>query len=358
MKLAVLNDVVFGYASAADWPSGGAERYQWLLARALAAEGWTVTVGVRKWMKPREHRVIDGVQFVGIESGHILKAWHRFLASERPDWWHWQCADRLWGLGVGIAKAVGVKTVFGAQVDRDVQPRLLIRHNRWWPLYAWGLARTDRILVQHRGQLDSLQPHLRRKASILPGIVDSRPAFRSHVERERYVAWAAMLRTFKRADLLIEIARRLPHVRFVVCGGPTTFLSPPGYGEQMVSALQAQPNIEYLGKVAPAKSIEIIANASLLLSTSDEEGFPSTFLEAWAGGTPVISLKLDPDSLIQKHQLGAVPGSIENTVQAVAELMDAPALRDEIAVRSRQYIASTHTGKVVAQQFQQAILAS
>ena len=42
-------------------------------ARALAAEGWTVTVGVREWMKPREHRVIDGVQFVGIESGHILK---------------------------------------------------------------------------------------------------------------------------------------------------------------------------------------------------------------------------------------------------------------------------------------------
>ena len=116
-----------------------------------------------------------------------------------------------------------------------------------------------------------------------------------------------MLRTFKRADLLIEVARRLPHVRFVVCGGPTPFLSPPGYGEQMVSALQAQSNIEYLGKVAPAKSIEIIANASLLLSTSDEEGFPSTFLEAWASGTPVISLKLDPDALIQKHQLGAVP---------------------------------------------------
>ena len=125
MKLAVLNDVVFGYASAADWPSGGAERYQWLLARALAAEGWTVTVGVRGWMKPKEHRVIDGVQFVGIESGNILKAWYRFLASERPDWWHWQCADRLWGLGVGIAKAAGVKTVFGAQVDRDVEPRLL-----------------------------------------------------------------------------------------------------------------------------------------------------------------------------------------------------------------------------------------
>ena len=69
MKLAVLNDVVFGYASAADWPSGGAERYQWLLARALAAEGWTVTVGVREWMKPKEHRVIDGVQFRGHRVG-------------------------------------------------------------------------------------------------------------------------------------------------------------------------------------------------------------------------------------------------------------------------------------------------
>ena len=283
MKLAVLNDVVYGYACAADWPLGGAERYQWLLARALAAEGWAVTVGVRERLRPSERRVIDGVQFVGIEQGHILKAWFRFLLSEKADWWHWQCADRLWGLGVGIAKAAGVKTIFGVQVDRDVEPRLLGRHSRWWPLYAWGLACTDRILVQHRGQLDALRPRLRRKASILPGIVDPRPAFRHHLEREEYVAWVATLRQVKRPDVLIEIAGRLPHVRFVVCGGPTTFLSPPGYGERMVSALRAQPNVEYLGKVPPDKSIEIIANASLLLSTSDEEGFPSTFLEAWAG---------------------------------------------------------------------------
>ncbi|MGH8604227.1 MAG: glycosyltransferase, partial [Gammaproteobacteria bacterium] len=150
-------------------------------------------------------------------------------------------------------------------------------------------------------------------------------------------------------------ARKAPAIRFVVCGGPTPFASPPGYGERIVEALQAQPNIEFLGQAAPQKTLQIIADAAMLLSTSDQEGFPNTFLEAWSSGTPVISLKIDPDHIIERQELGTVPGNIERATADIMALMESPQRRDEIAASSRLYIAEAHSEAAVVAVFEKAI---
>ena len=355
MKIIFTNDTIYGWASGAS-VVGGAERQQWLLARALAATGWSVTVGVRKVLEAGERRTIDGVKFLGIGQGHIHLVWYRFLSSEQPDWWYWRCADHLWGSAVEIAKLAGVRTIFAAGFDTDVQPRCaLFRRPRWWPLYAWGLSRTDRIFVQHTGQLAALAPRWRPKACIVPSIAEEMAAVKPHSERAKYVAWVAMLRQPKRPDVLLEIARKTPAIRFVVCGGPTPFASPPGYSEWIVEALQAQPNIEFLGKVAPQKTQQIIADAAMLLSTSDAEGFPNTFLEAWSSGTPVISLKIDPNRIIERQELGTVPGTVERATADIIALMGSPQQRDEIAVHARRYVGEAHSEAAVAAAFAHAV---
>jgi glycosyltransferase involved in cell wall biosynthesis len=356
MKIVHVNDVVYAYASGDPSANGGAERYQWLLARALAAAGWSVAVGVRQGLETGERRTIDGVEFVGIGQSQILLAWYRFLLSERPDWWYWQCADHWWGPAVEVAKCTGVRTIFSAMFDRDVQPRrALYQHPRWWLLYAWGLTRTDKIFVQHGWQLSQLAPRWRSKASILRGIVGETAGMKPHFERSKYAAWVGVLRQPKRPDVLIEIARRAPTVRFVVCGAPSTFMSSPGYGERIVETLRTLPNVEYLGQVAPEKTLRLIADAAILLSTSDEEGFPSVFLEAWSSGTPVVSLKIDPDRLIERMKLGTVPGKVEVAIADIKALMDSPQWRDEIGIRARQYIAKVHSEAAVVRAFEHAI---
>lgn len=357
MKLVLVNDGVYAYAAGSLSAVGGAERQQWLLARALAAKGWLVTVGVRNLMNAEERHIIDGVDFVGIGQGQILFAWFRFLAAEHPDWWYWRCADHLLGPAVEIAKLRGVQTIFSAGFDRDVQPRrALSRRPRWWPLYAWGLARTDRIFVQHRGQMLQLAPRWRAKACILPSIVGEIMSVKSHAERAQYVAWVAMLRQAKRPDVLIEVARKVPTLRFVVCGGPTTFMSPSGYSERIIKELRALPNVEYRGQVAPEEAQQVIANAAVLLSTSDEEGFPNTFLQAWSNGTPVVSLSVDPDNVIKQERIGAVSGSVEHVVADLGALMDSWQQRDEIAVHAQQYVMKTHSEAGIVPTFEHFLL--
>jgi glycosyltransferase involved in cell wall biosynthesis len=308
-------------------------------------------------MNAEERCTIEGVDFVGIGQGQILLAWSKFLAAEHPDWWYWRCADHMLGPAVEIAKLRGVQTVFVAAHDRHVQPRrALSRRPRWWPLYAWGLTRTDRILVQHQEQMAQLAPRWRAKARILPSIVGEMPSMTPHVERERYIAWVAMLRQMKRPDLLIEIARQAPTLHFVVCGGPTTLMSPPGYSERIINALRVLPNVEYRGQVAPEEAGQVIANAATFLSTSDAEGFPNTFLQAWASGTPIVSLSLDPGAAIRQQEIGRVSEGVENAVRDLHALIDSSQQRETIGIRARRYVAETHGAAGIVSIFERFLL--
>jgi glycosyltransferase involved in cell wall biosynthesis len=198
---------------------------------------------------------------------------------------------------------------------------------------------------------------LRKKAHIVPSIATEIATVKPHAEREKYVVWAATLRKPKRPDVLIEIARRLPSVRFVVCGGPSSFASPPGYTESIVNELRSQSNIDFLGQTTSAQTRQLISDASIVLSTSDAEGFPNTFLEAWSSGTPVISLRVDPDNAICKHGLGMVPGSVEQVVLEIVSLLNSPHRREAIAAKARRYVLSAHGEAAATLAFERAIAA-
>jgi glycosyltransferase involved in cell wall biosynthesis len=357
LKITFLNDVAYKYAAGEANAIGGTERDIWLLSRALAAAGWSVKVGVRRALPDADRKSIDGVEYVGIGHGQVLLDWYRFLASERPDWLFWEGASHLWGPLVEIAKLAGVRTIFHLAFDADAQPRRAVfRRSRWWPLYAWGLRRADKIFVQHTGQLFMLHPRLRSKACTLPKVCPLPSPVKLHSQRQAYVAWVATLRQHKRPDLLVDIARRLPDMQFIVCGGPTDYQSPPGYGIRIVQELGKLPNVNYRGQVAPEEAMKVIADAALLLCTSDEEGFPNTFTQAWSSGTPIVTLKVDPDSIIEKKRLGAISGSVDVALADIKRLMASPNQREELALRARQYISEHHNQTAVIDIFTHALV--
>ena len=287
---------------------------------------------------------------------HALAAWCRFLAVERPTWLYWRGANHRLGPSTALARVLGVRTIFSAAVDSDVIPKIaLFQRPRCWRLYAWGLCWADRIFVQHGWQLSALAVKLRSKAFLVPSIAESISIARHHHERTPYTAWVGQLRQPKRPDLLIDMARHSPDIRFVACGGSSAFRTPARYGEDVINALRSLPNVEYRGQVSPTEAERIIAEAAALLSTSDEEGFPNTFLQAWSSGTPVISLKIDPDHVIERRGLGAVSGDINTAVSALRNLIQRPDERERIAQRARRYVEEYHSAAAVTAVFNQAV---
>ena len=101
--------------------------------------------------------------------------------------------------------------------------------------------------------------------------------------------------------------------------------------------------------------MRIAGESAVLLSTSDEEGFPSTFLEAWTQGTPVVSLKIDPDHVIELAGLGAVCPDVNQVGILLADLVRHPERRDAIARRACQYVSSAHSASTVVAAFERAL---
>ncbi|CUS34894.1 hypothetical protein COMA1_20010 [Candidatus Nitrospira nitrosa] len=357
MKIVYLNNPVYGYATGDPSVCGGAERYGWHLMRALAHAGWSVTVGVSSALQDGEVRVVDGVKFLGLGCHtHSLLTWYRLLRIERPDWCFWQCADALWGPAAEVARWLGVRTAFSVMHDLDVQPqRALWRRKNWWPIYMWGLQRSNIIFIQHSGQREYLPLRWKQRAYILPGIVSLPPTVTPHSERSGTVVWAAVIRPVKRPDLLLEIARRLPTIRFAICGAPTLHLWDANTIEGILTQLRSLPNVDYRGHVAPDQTLKAIGDASLLLSTSEGEGFPSVFLEAWAAGTPVVSIRIDPDHKIRNCELGKVTETVEEAAAVVQALILSPERRQEMAVRSRLHVEETHSPTSAVQAFEAAV---
>lgn len=358
MKIVYVNDVVYKYAIGDPSAKGGAERYGWYLMCALANAGWSVTIGVQSALREGEERVIEGVRFLGIGSqAHFLLTWYRFLNRERPDWCFWQCADHLWGPMAEIARWLGVRTAFSSMHDIHVQLRKsLTRRKKLWPLYAWGLQRSDIIFVQHAGQRNWLPARWHHRAFLLPGIVPLPGTVMPHSERNGTVVWVAVIRPAKRPDRLIEIARRLPMIHFVVCGSPTMrFWKAKEEIETILAQLRSLPNVDYRGHVAPDEALKHIGGASLLLSTSDGEGFPSVFLEAWASGTPVVSLQIDPDHKIRNCELGKVTDTVDGAVDAVHSLMASAERRQDMGIKARRHAEELHSPVAAARAFENAV---
>lgn len=200
-----------------------------------------------------------------------------------------------------------------------------------------------------------LHPRLRAKACTLPKVGLLPSAVKPHAQRRGYVAWIATLRQHKRPDLLIELAKRAQEIQFIVCGGPTEYQTAAEYSLGMVEALSKLPNVDYRGRVKPDEAMEVIANAAVLLCTSDEEGFPNTFMQAWASGTPVVTLKVDPDGIIEKVGLGKVSRTVNIAVTDINALIASPDQRERIALRARRYISEKHNETAVVKIFTDAL---
>jgi glycosyltransferase involved in cell wall biosynthesis len=110
-------------------------------------------------------------------------------------------------------------------------------------------------------------------------------------------------------------------------------------------------NVKYLGMVARDEMSALYLSSSIFCCTSEYEGFPNTFLEAWSHGLPIVST-FDPDYLIRDRALGFEANTKEDLISGIKKLCSDQALWQQHSDNSRKYYQENHSVDEVMERFE------
>lgn len=289
---------------------GGMEVQQTLIGRGLADLGYDVRYITRDFGQPEGLEVAGGtVHIMSSQPGGIPGV--RFLYRSLPAIWNaLQRADPdiIYVRGCSYLIAVAVwfsrvhrrRVVFAAAHDWDLDPGLRHLPVPVKRLYRHGLRRADRLVVQSVVQQQLLRRHFGRDGRLIRSTC-AFSALASEGEERAVILWVGMFREEKQPWRFLELARRFPQWEFVMIGGPVH--RQEALFREVAAAARSIPNLVLTGFLSPDAVAGHFRRARVLVNTSRCEGFPNTFLQAWAGGVPVLST-VDPDGVIERHGLG------------------------------------------------------
>ena len=281
---------------------GGAEVQQSILARLFAQAGYPVSMISFDYGQPSP-TVVDGITvYKAFREGAGIPVL-RFLHPRLTTMWrvlrqvnadvYYQRSSAMWTAVVAeFCRRHGKRSIYAGASDRDFelgQEQILHMRDKW--LYRRGVARVDRIVTQNAFQLESCRRHYRREALVVPSCyVPPEHAVRASLEHDR-VLWVGTIHGYKRPHMLLDIAERLPHRRFVMIGGPSIGGErlKPGYFEEVRARAAQLANVEFVGFLPLAEVERWFDRARLLMLTSVYEGMPNVFLQAWARGVPTVA---------------------------------------------------------------------
>jgi len=339
--------------------TGGESVQHALLAQEFVTRGWTVSMvsrdigqqdgkmvnGVKVW---KTYRQDAGLPYLRFFYPRLTSIW-RALGNADADIYFQSCAGLMTGVVARFVSLKDRKMIFRIAHDSDCVPgEQLIGLERDRRIYDYGLRRAHMISAQSKRQADTLFKNYGLKshevfmaAEIPPDPVDS--------ERDIDVLWVNNFRGFKRPELVIDIAKHLPETTFTIIGGKMKGFE--DIYDEVEKGASELPNVDFVGAVPYSEVNSYFTRAKLFLNTSDSEGFPNSFLQAWVRRVPVVSY-FDPDGLINDRKLGVAVSSQANFHEALGALLSDNELRREMGARARQFVIDTYSASAAVDVYE------
>lgn len=346
---------------------GGVERQTSLMARWLSARGHKV--GIVTWQEgPPHDEVIDGVHV--IKTCRIDRGWP-LIRFVYPRWtalnsalnranaktYYQNCAEYVTGQVALWTRFRSRRFVYSVANDTDCDPHLpdlRTPRERW--LYRYGIRNADTVIAQTNTQAQMLKRAFGVESARVIPMPCPGPSETDFVTPEWKVGgrvlWVGRLCRFKRPDRLLSVAAACPEVSFDVVG-PITH---DPYVASVVARARELHNVTLHGRAPRTQMDAFYRQAAVLLCTSDWEGFPNTFLEAWSHGVPVVSTH-DPDGIIAQLRLGAAaPRDPLAVAGALRSLLRARDTWTVASVNARRHYVANHTVDHVMKRFEAELL--
>lgn len=275
----------------------------------------------------------------------------RALDEIRPDVIYQRNGCGYTGIAAQWARSRGSRLVWNVAADGEVSPRAWALRDLRKPLafldrrvMLRGVDLADEVVAQTHFQREQLERH--HKRSGVHVIQNFHPFPTEPQDKDPStptVLWIANFKRSKQPELFIKLAGQLSETsaRFVMIGQPT---GDEPWMAELLAAMATIPTVSYVGLKEQDEVNRMLAKAHVLISTSTQEGFSNTFVQAWMRAVPVVSLNADPDGLLQQGGLGACANGDWDAFVAAARraIVDAD-WRGASGARARDYARESHS---------------
>lgn len=338
--------------------SGGAELQTVMLAAALAEHGLRVAHIVlplegEATSLPNGVEVVQRRPFAGGwrllgQAREIGRVWRALAAADagvyvvRSSW-------AALGVVAAFCALRRRRLVWASASDLDFGSFFFRGRRAELELFRLGVRRADLIVVQTEAQANLAEEAFgsRRRVVRIPSF--ARLAEPSRRAPEAFL-WTGRLEEYKGPVAYVELARSVPEAHFWMI--PKFVEESAAYGREVEAGAAELPNLELLEARPHGELMELVERSVAVVNTSPSEGMPNTFLEAWARGIPVLTLVFDPDSRVEREQLGvAAGGSKERFAEGARELWDGRTRREDLSRRVRACLERRHGPKIVGERW-------
>jgi glycosyltransferase involved in cell wall biosynthesis len=303
---------------------GGAELQIALLAKALACKGHDVVIidpsssesfvtseGIRLINIPEWNKGVRGIRLF-LQRIPALK---KILIDQNADYYYARMRTYFHYLSYKVARKLKRKFILAIAHDIDVlsiRRKLKYKYSNNFNLFSfitlqlpndlvfhYLIKRADYITIQHSGQKINCNS-IKGKVVLFPNIIDDSNFPVIEKPSRDYYIHVGTLTIIKGINNLYQLVNMLDAKNSIVIIGNAG----DNKSKKILDKLAKNKNVIFKGGLSHNETIQWIANSKALISTSNYEGFPNIFLEAWATGVPVISLNVNPGDVFTRYNLG------------------------------------------------------
>ncbi|MFX1501563.1 MAG: glycosyltransferase family 4 protein [Promethearchaeota archaeon] len=213
--------------------------------------------------------------------------------------------------------------------------------------YKYGLNNAHHIVAQNKEQILELT-HRKRKIGNICLIKSSYEVQDDNsIKKKEHILWVARAINWKRPELFIELAKKFHDRKFImICNKTDTKVESIHYWNRIYNKAKKIRNLEFFEFIPFHKINEYFKTAKVFVNTSTFEGFPNTFIQAFQNRTPVLSLKVNPEGILNEYNLGFdCNNSFDKMVKNLSELLENRELYNKFSENCYEYFNNFHNIK-------------
>lgn len=202
-----------------------------------------------------------------------------------------------------FCRVFGKKFIYRTAHDMDCNGDYANKHPFLGKMYEYGLLHANAVFTSVRNHEDILRKNYGDKIKNLifvPYGLEMSDAI--HDNEKEYILWVARGERWKNPYLFLDLAESFPLEKFVMIM-PKKAEESEFFEEVREKALRLS-NLSFIDGIPFEKIQPYFDKAKMFVNTTGYEGFTFTLLQSGMGGTPVLYYNVNPDGIIQDHELG------------------------------------------------------